>query len=104
MRAAANERWGGTTLADRRVVIQGAGKVGSSLARSLTADGAKVAVSDIDEARVATLVKELKVEALAPDEVVAAKVQRRAESGVFPKLFGPAAAVISQHAGEASEA
>ncbi len=73
MRAAANERWGGTTLADRRVVIQGAGKVGSSLARSLTADGAKVAVSDIDEARVAALVKELKVEALAPADVVAAK-------------------------------
>ncbi len=72
MRAAANERWGSTTLTDRRVVIQGAGKVGSSLARSLRADGAKVVVSDVDDARVAALVKELKIEAIAPDAAVTA--------------------------------
>ncbi|MEP6624852.1 MAG: Glu/Leu/Phe/Val dehydrogenase dimerization domain-containing protein [Acidimicrobiia bacterium] len=73
MRAAANERWGSTTLTDRHVVIQGAGKVGSSLARSLHADGARVSVSDVDDARVAALVKELKVQVLAPDAVITAE-------------------------------
>ena len=70
MRAAANERWGSTTLADRHVVIQGAGKVGSSLARSLVADGARVSVSDVNEQRAAALAEELRVATLAPDDVI----------------------------------
>jgi valine dehydrogenase (NAD+) len=72
MRAAAHERWGSTTLADRHVVIQGAGKVGSSLARSLVADGAQVSIGDVDASRVDPLVKELRVAVLAPDAVVGA--------------------------------
>lgn len=67
MRAAAQERWGSTVLRDRHVVIQGAGKVGSALARSLHADGARVSVADLDDSRVRTLVDQLGVEAVGPD-------------------------------------
>lgn len=73
MRAAAQERWGSTTLADRHVVIQGAGKVGSGLARSLLADGARVSVSDVDLARVSALVAELGVAVVAPEDAVIAE-------------------------------
>ena len=61
MRAAAQNRWGNTSLADRHVVIQGAGKVGSSLARSLVADGARVSICDLDSARAQAVSNELGV-------------------------------------------
>ena len=70
MRAAAQERWGTTVLRDRHVVIQGAGKVGSALARSLRADGARVSVSDLDDARVRALVDELGVEPVLPEDTL----------------------------------
>ena len=70
MRAAAQERWGSTTLADRHVVIQGAGKVGSGLARSLLADGVRVSVSDVDAARASGLAAELGVAVLAPEDAL----------------------------------
>lgn len=88
MRAAAQERFGNTALAGRHVVIQGAGKVGSSLARSLVADGARVSVSDIDPERVAVLIDELGVTAVAPEDAV----------GVECDVFAPCAlgAVINE--------
>lgn len=59
MRTAARERWGSDDLGGRRVVIQGAGKVGAGLARLLVAEGARVSIGDVDVARVRTLVDEL---------------------------------------------
>lgn len=65
MRAAAVERWGDADLAGRRIVVVGAGKVGTGLTRLLAPTGASVAVADIDEARVTALVAELGVDAVA---------------------------------------
>jgi len=71
MRAAAQERWGTADLVARHVVVQGAGKVGTGLARLLVADGARVSVADVDGARVRALVDELGVAALPVDDVLA---------------------------------
>ena len=47
MRAAWADETGAPTVAGARVVVQGAGKVGSALARMLVAEGARVRVSDL---------------------------------------------------------
>src|SRR4029450_10440136 len=57
VRAAARERWGDPSLAEKHVVVQGAGKVGSALSALLVREGATVAVADPDEARVRELVR-----------------------------------------------
>ena len=62
-------------MADRYVVIQGAGKVGSALARLLVADGARVAISDVDAVRVGALSDELGVAALDPDGVLSTECE-----------------------------
>ena len=69
MRAAAQERWGADSLDGLRVVIQGAGKVGSGLARLLVADGARVSIGDVDAHRVRDLVAEVGVAPLDPNDV-----------------------------------
>lgn len=66
MRAAASERWGSRELAGRHVVIQGAGKVGSGLARLLGDLDARVSIGDLDPARVAALASEVDVEVIDP--------------------------------------
>jgi glutamate dehydrogenase/leucine dehydrogenase len=73
MRAAARERWGGVDLAGRHVVVQGAGKVGSGLARLLVADGARVSIGDVDDERVRALVAELGVEPVPVGDVLATR-------------------------------
>ena len=73
MRAAARERWGVSSLDGRQVVIQGAGKVGSGLARLLVGAGARVSVGDVDEQRVRDLAAEIGVVALDPDHVLGAE-------------------------------
>lgn len=85
MRAVARELDGpGTLLAGKRVVIQGAGSVGSVLARLLVGEGARVAVADVDRIRVEALVAELGVDALDVHEVL------EAECDVFaPCALGP---------------
>jgi glutamate dehydrogenase/leucine dehydrogenase len=70
MRASARERWGDPSLRDRRIVVQGAGHVGSRLARLLVDAGASVAVADVDAARVDRLVRELGVDPIAADGAV----------------------------------
>ena len=52
MRAAARHRWGTTSLAGRRVGVEGVGKVGTHLLGHLLEDGARVVVSDVDPAAV----------------------------------------------------
>jgi Glutamate dehydrogenase/leucine dehydrogenase len=73
MRAAARERWNTDSLAGRHVVIQGAGKVGSALARLLVVDGARVSVGDVDPRRVRELVDALGIVGLEADGVVGAE-------------------------------
>jgi valine dehydrogenase (NAD+) len=47
MLAAAERVWDAPSLADRRVVVSGVGKVGSALVGHLVEDGASVAISDV---------------------------------------------------------
>ncbi|GAA4217271.1 Glu/Leu/Phe/Val family dehydrogenase [Actinocatenispora rupis] len=50
MRAAAEHMWGEPTLRGRRVGVAGIGKVGRHLIEHLTADGAHVVVTDVNDA------------------------------------------------------
>jgi leucine dehydrogenase len=52
MRAACSAIFGSCELRGRSIAVQGAGSVGSLVAEMLCAEGAKVSVADIDEARV----------------------------------------------------
>src|SRR5262245_51955587 len=52
MRAAAEHRWGASTLAGRRIGVAGAGKVGKWLIGHLLADGASVVVTDVNPAAI----------------------------------------------------
>jgi glutamate dehydrogenase/leucine dehydrogenase len=53
IRATAEHAFGSPDLAGRSVLVQGAGAVGAVLARELAVAGARVLVSDVDEARAA---------------------------------------------------
>jgi leucine dehydrogenase len=53
IRATVEHAFGSPDLADRSVLVQGAGAVGAILARELADAGARVVVSDVDEARAA---------------------------------------------------
>jgi valine dehydrogenase (NAD+) len=70
MRAVCAALDGEPSLRGRRVVVQGAGHVGSHLARRLVAEGAEVMVSDTFGTRAAALAKELSVTVVAPDEAL----------------------------------
>jgi valine dehydrogenase (NAD+) len=56
MRAAAGELWGDTSLAGRRVAVEGVGKVGARLVDHLVEQGSSVVVFDVAERAVADLV------------------------------------------------
>lgn len=62
---------GSPSLAGVEVVVQGAGKVGSTLVRQLTERGAEVAVADLERERVQHLQDELGVRVVDPDDVYA---------------------------------
>jgi leucine dehydrogenase len=70
MRATCVELDGDASLRGRRVVVQGAGHVGSHLARLLVADGAEVVVADVAPSRAAALARELGVAVVAADDVI----------------------------------
>jgi leucine dehydrogenase len=61
--------FGSDALAGRRIVVQGAGKVGYSLMRLLRAEGAEVTCGDVDAAIVERARTELGVSAIAADAV-----------------------------------
>jgi len=69
MKACALKRYGSDSLADRSVVIQGAGHVGYFLAQDLREEGAKVFIADIDASKVERCVEELGCEKVEADEV-----------------------------------
>ena len=70
MEAAASHMWGNPSLHGCRIAIQGVGKVGSALARFLTEAGAEVVVGDIVQASADSLVDELGVKAVNPEDVL----------------------------------
>jgi leucine dehydrogenase len=64
MEAVAEELDGDPSLAGKRVVVDGVGHVGSRLARLVAEAGARVAVADVNQARVDALVREIGAEPL----------------------------------------
>jgi len=81
MQAAAKFRWGSDDLTGRTVALQGCGHVGFPLAEELHRAGAKLMVTDVDDARVQRAVSECGARAVAPDEIY----------GVEADIFAPCA-------------
>lgn len=71
IKAAAHEKFGTDALKGMRVAVQGLGNVGSNLVKYLTEEGAQITVADIDQARVAKIVNQYGVKAVAVDEILA---------------------------------
>jgi leucine dehydrogenase len=69
MKAAAKDRWGSDSLAGKTVAVQGAGNVATHLCRYLHAEGVKLVVTDIDQAKVKRVVAETGARAVAPDAI-----------------------------------
>ena len=69
MKAAAKQRWGKDSLAGKRVLVQGAGKVAVALGRSLRAEGAQLVITDIDAGKLEHAVGELGATPVAPDAI-----------------------------------
>jgi leucine dehydrogenase len=67
MRAVGERLWGSPSLAGRHVVVSGVGKVGSGLVSHLDAEGAKVTVADVDEAKVGALAERFGTMRVSPD-------------------------------------
>lgn len=67
MRAAAERLWGAPGLVGRRVVVNGVGKVGSTLVGHLVQEGAQVTVADIRPEAVGSLVDAYGVTAVPPE-------------------------------------
>jgi leucine dehydrogenase len=67
MKATAKVRWGSDSLAGKKVLVQGCGHVAHSLCQHLHAEGAKLVVTDIDQEKVAQVVKVTGAETVAPD-------------------------------------
>jgi leucine dehydrogenase len=77
MKACALERWGDDSLGGRRIAVQGAGHVGYHLCSYLAEEGAQILVTDIDDAKVAAVVRDLGATAIPPDEIYGA------DAGIF---------------------
>lgn len=73
LRTALAHRFGSTQLDGVRVALQGLGSVGFELARRLHAAGARLVVSDLDEARLRRAREELEAEVLPPGAILAAE-------------------------------
>ncbi len=73
MKAAARHRYGDHSLADKHVAVQGLGHVGYHLCEDLAAEGARLTVTDIDEARVKRVVDDFGATPISPDAIYAAE-------------------------------
>src|SRR5687768_12113559 len=69
IKAAAKAKLGDDSLNGMTVAVQGTGHVGYYLCEYLAAEGAKLIVTDIDEARVQTVVNEFGASAVKPDAI-----------------------------------
>src|SRR6266508_2194596 len=67
--ACAEEAWKDSSLAGKRVAVQGVGKVGYHLVKHLVDAGASVVISDVDVDAVARAVREFGVETAEPDKI-----------------------------------
>jgi leucine dehydrogenase len=69
MQAAAKHKWGSDDLSGKIVAIQGCGHVGYFLAGELSRAGAKLVVTDVDEAKVKHVVDDYRATAVKPEEI-----------------------------------
>ena len=69
IRAAATEVYGDGSLAGTRVAVQGLGNVGYHLCELLAEEGARLTVTDIDEARVERVVSSFSAKAVVPGDI-----------------------------------
>ncbi len=69
IKACAQFRYGDDSLDGKHVVVQGVGHVGYYLCEDLAADGAKLTVSDIDEARVQRVVDDFGAAVVSAEDV-----------------------------------
>jgi leucine dehydrogenase len=91
LRATVRQAFGTSDLGGRRYAVVGLGHVGEPLARLLAAEGASLAVSDIDERHRATA-RELRADWLEPDDALFADVDvlvPAALGGVFSAASVP---------------
>lgn len=70
VKAAARRKLGKDSLAGLHIAIQGAGSVASGLARHAAAEGARISIADIDEARARTLADAVGGQTVAPDQIL----------------------------------
>jgi leucine dehydrogenase len=73
MQAAAKHRWGNDDLGGKTVAIQGCGHVGYHLARELHRAGAKLVVSDVDDARARRVREEFQAQVAPADAIHSAE-------------------------------
>jgi leucine dehydrogenase len=71
IRAAVMHRYGADSLEGRHVAVQGLGHVGRYVCKYLAENGARLTVTDIEEARVREIVDDFGAEAVSPDEIYA---------------------------------
>lgn len=69
MQASAKYRWGSNNLSGKTVALQGCGHVGYYLAERLHGAGVKLVASDVDQQKVATVVREFAAKVLDPGEI-----------------------------------
>jgi leucine dehydrogenase len=73
IKAAAKHRHGSDDLSGRTVTVQGVGHVGYYLCQYLSADGAKLVVTDIDQGKIAKVVHDFGATAVGADEIYGVK-------------------------------
>lgn len=71
IKAAARKKLGTDSLDGIRVAVQGLGHVGCYLCEDLAEEGARLIVTDIDEAKVADIAQQYDAEAVGPNEIYA---------------------------------
>ena len=81
IKACARVKYGEDSLSGLRVAVQGLGHVGYHLCEDLAREGARLVVTDIDEARIGRVVEDFKADAVGPDEIY----------GVEAQIFAPCA-------------
>ena len=69
VKASAKTKWGSDSLSGKTVAVQGCGNVATHLCEHLHKEGAKLIVTDIDDAKVKRVVEATGAKAVKPDEI-----------------------------------
>lgn len=69
MKACANIKWGSDSLRNKKVAVQGAGKVAQTLCEYLHKEGAEIFITDIDEKKLNKVSEKVTANIVAPEEI-----------------------------------